>query len=129
MSNRCKEIERKRNFHLLGSDHVWLGYLILDSFMLDDNMQFRFLVSSMFIKTWGVQLICNHGGHANLFNHSISDEEIESSECSTIMKRRRGDSDDDDDDDCNLELSCYPLHMRNYFSVSPPFMLVNFVFD
>jgi hypothetical protein len=88
--------DRHRDFELLGSDHVWLEYFVLESSALKgDNLQVEFSMVpySLFIQSCGVHVIHkyeenskNHPGviHAD-FNFRFYDPnlEFENPECST----------------------------------------------
>jgi hypothetical protein len=142
ISSKGIEIETRPRYiklpSVLSSNHVWLEYLVLEPFVLEeDDLQVRFLMSSeLFIKSCGVRLIHKHEenakDHPSLthmdFNFSFYDRWSETVECSghdefedyefkkaerllygIQSKRCR---DDDDDDDSNLKSGLHPQQKR-----------------
>jgi hypothetical protein len=70
ISSKGIEIETRPRYiklpSVLSSNHVWLEYLVLEPFVLEeDDLQVRFLMSSeLFIKSCGVRLIHKHEENA-----------------------------------------------------------------
>jgi hypothetical protein len=133
--------DRHRDFELLGSDHVWLEYFILESSELKgDSLQVEFYMVpySLFIQSCGVHVIHkyeenskNHPGVIHVdFNFRFYDPnlEFENPECSTEVDELDYDEFSrierilrsiqsskrrrGDDDDCNLESSFHPQQNR-----------------
>jgi hypothetical protein len=132
--------DRHRDFHLLGSDHVWLEYFVPESPQLkvDSTLQVEFYIDpySLFIHSCGVHVIHKHEENAKDrpsmiqvdFNFSFYDRWSETVECSGhdefedyefkraerllygIQSKRC--RDDDDDDDSNLKSGLHPQQKR-----------------
>ncbi|KAF5471669.1 hypothetical protein F2P56_008442 [Juglans regia] len=104
----------------MGSDHVWLGYSVLESFELKgDNLRVEFFTerSSMFFKSCGAHLVHKHEKSAEDYPSVLREkvDNIEETEISVdlmegnqLSKRHL-----DEDDDPNLELNWYPLQKRH----------------
>ncbi|KAG6676439.1 hypothetical protein I3842_15G151400 [Carya illinoinensis] len=118
---------QERWVDLMGSDHVWLEYVIFESFKpKEDNMQVKFysyLHEPVFFKSCGVHLVHKHEEnvkdhdpallHENVDVHlDVPNEEIENSELDSVdgiqlSKRRR-----QDDDGGIRESILHPQHKR-----------------